>query len=254
MPSKILTALCLLYLSSVFTPISAKKINTDHITIVRDRWGVPYIYAPSDEEVAYGFAWAAAEDDFQSIQENLLAVRQRLGEIKGKEGVILDFISHLIAAKEIVDTTYEKQLSPQFRALLSVFSQGINDYAAAHPEEVLLDGLFPVSPKDQIRGYMLSLTLMTNVQFEFERIFTGNIQKYLPQTQGSNGFAISRRRTTDGKKPTSPPIRISPWRALFPGTKLIWKARRAGRFTVRAFPVRRLCLSEQMTAWAGRIQ
>lgn len=209
MRSKITITLCLLLFTCLFTPIFSQKktkpanpitsVNTENITIVRDKWGVPYIYAPTDREVAYGFAWAAAEDDFQSIQENLLAVRERLGEVKGKEGVILDFLSHLIAAKEIVDTTYEKQLSPQFRQLLETFVQGINDYAAAHPEEILLDGLFPVSAKDQIQGYMLQLTLMTNVQFEFERIFTGNIQKYLPQSQGSNGIAISRNRTTDGK-------------------------------------------------------
>ena len=193
--------LCGLVIFLTILPLSAfsNSINPENITIIRDQWGVPHIYAPTDAEVAYGFAWATAEDDFQSMQESMFTVRQRLGEIKGEEGAVADFFSYLIAAKEIVDTTYVHRLSPHFRKILEAYAQGANDYAAAHPEELLLDDVFPVTPKDLVQGYLIALSFMTNVQFDIERIFNGKIRNYLPQAQGSNGIAVSRNRTKDFK-------------------------------------------------------
>ena len=56
------------------------QINPDRIEIIRDNYGVPHIYAPSDAEVAYGFAWAQAEDHFKLIQEAYLAGNGLLGK------------------------------------------------------------------------------------------------------------------------------------------------------------------------------
>jgi acyl-homoserine-lactone acylase len=41
------------------------QINPANITIARDSFGVPHIFAPTDPEVAYGLAWPA-EDDFNT--------------------------------------------------------------------------------------------------------------------------------------------------------------------------------------------
>ena len=50
---------------SLFT--TQAQFRTDRIDIIRDSFGVPHIFAPTDPEVAYGLAWAAAEDDFFTI-------------------------------------------------------------------------------------------------------------------------------------------------------------------------------------------
>ena len=42
------------------------QIDPNTIDIVRDDYGVPHIFAPTDAEVAYGLAWAHAEDDFKT--------------------------------------------------------------------------------------------------------------------------------------------------------------------------------------------
>ena len=70
---------------------SAQSIDPTNITIVRDTFGVPHIFAPTDAEVAYGLAYAHAEDDFGDIQESLLAGRGILGEVQGMDGVLFDF-------------------------------------------------------------------------------------------------------------------------------------------------------------------
>ena len=49
--------------------LNAQSIDVKNIEIVRDSFGVPHIYAKSDAELAYGLAWAHAEDDFKTIQE-----------------------------------------------------------------------------------------------------------------------------------------------------------------------------------------
>ena len=51
--------------------ILISQINPQDIDIVRDKFGVPHIYAKTDREVAYGLAWAHAEDDFKTIQMDI---------------------------------------------------------------------------------------------------------------------------------------------------------------------------------------
>jgi acyl-homoserine-lactone acylase len=53
-----------------FTFTQAIEINTKNIQIIRDKYGVPHIYGKTDEEVAYGLAWATCEDDIKSMREN----------------------------------------------------------------------------------------------------------------------------------------------------------------------------------------
>jgi len=67
-------------LNLIFNLLFSIDINTKNITILRDKYGVPHIYGKTDEEVAYGLAWATAEDDFKSMQENFLTARSRLSE------------------------------------------------------------------------------------------------------------------------------------------------------------------------------
>lgn len=71
MKKSLLIILCLL---GSFTQAQAEvpTIRTNQITIARDSYGVPHIFAPTDPEVAYGLAWAHAEDDFKTIQTLIL--------------------------------------------------------------------------------------------------------------------------------------------------------------------------------------
>ena len=59
------------------------QINPSHITIARDSFGVPHIFAPTDAEVAYGLAWANAEDDFTTLQLVVLSGKAMLGSALG---------------------------------------------------------------------------------------------------------------------------------------------------------------------------
>ena len=54
------------------TPPPARKYDS---IIARDRWGVPHVFGKTDPDVAYGVAYAHAEDDFATLQEIVAMTR-----------------------------------------------------------------------------------------------------------------------------------------------------------------------------------
>lgn len=178
---------------------STRTLN--HIQIARDQWGVPHIYAPTDKEVAYGLAWVQCEDDFKTVQEQLLAIRGHLGQLWGKKGIVIDFGIKFMGLREEVEARYDKEVSTEFKDYLQRFADGINSYAALHQEEVLLKKLFPVTPKDIITGYLLGLSELTGVRKHLESIINETVLPYAATQapKGSNAFAFSKRITADQK-------------------------------------------------------
>src|SRR6056300_785363 len=87
------------------------QIDPANIQIIRDSYGVPHIYAPTDAEVAYGLAWAQAEDDFTTIQTAYLAGNALLSKKLGLKGASADFLTQFIRAEETVNRLYHT-LSP----------------------------------------------------------------------------------------------------------------------------------------------
>src|SRR5215208_4268330 len=71
--------------------------------ILRDRWGVPHVFGGTDPDVAYGLAWAHAEDDFRTIQDSLLATRGRLATVYGRRFAASDYLVHLLRVWDVVN-------------------------------------------------------------------------------------------------------------------------------------------------------
>lgn len=194
-----------LVLILVFFPILifAQKIDPQNIQIARDQWGVPHIFAPTDEEAAYGIAWAHCEDNFKELQEPLLTVRGLLGQIKGKEGVIADAACFLLDAQGIAAEKYETTFSPKFKKILEAYAAAVNRFAELHPKEVLHKKLFPATAQDIVAGYILTTSFISNFQYDVGRIFENDVVEVLQESgqisAGSNGFAFNDLKTKDGK-------------------------------------------------------
>ncbi len=122
--------------------------------IRRDEFGVPHIYGKTDADVAYGVAQAHAEDDFTTLQDVVAMARGRYGALRGPEGAQVDFIYHLLGARETAQRRYPL-LPADTRALFEAYATGLNDYAAQHPGEVNLARLFPVNGLDVAAGFAL---------------------------------------------------------------------------------------------------
>ena len=138
---------------SAATPAPPPTHKYDSV-IARDTFGVPHIFGKTDPDVAYGVAYAHAEDDFATLQEAVAMARGRLGALNGADGAKVDYALHLLGARETVERDYMTQPA-DVRALLDGYASGLNAYAARHPDEVRLAKLFPVNGQDIATGFVL---------------------------------------------------------------------------------------------------
>ncbi|HRK35512.1 MAG TPA: penicillin acylase family protein, partial [Candidatus Hydrogenedentes bacterium] len=123
------------------------------VRILRDTWGVPHIYGKTDADVAFGLAYAHAEDDMPTTLEALLAARGQVASVQGTAGAPIDFMVNLLRVWEDIDAKYETDLSPATRAVCDAYANGLNYYAAMHEDEVPAK-LLPFTGKDVVAGFV----------------------------------------------------------------------------------------------------
>ncbi|TAL31968.1 MAG: acylase [Spirochaetes bacterium] len=187
------------------------------VRILRDSWGVPHVFGKTDADTAFGIAYAHAQDDFKTIQLILTAVNGRLGTVLGRDGAGNDFLVHLIRLWDTVNAKYETDLTPRSRTICEAYADGINYYAALHPDEAL-PGLYPVSGKHVVAGFVHKMPLMVGVDMVLKELFTGEksasagpgddilrsafngsaFSKVVPRI-GSNAIAVSPLRSAGGE-------------------------------------------------------
>ena len=132
----------LIFLLVVILAWGQTPLSPESIDIVRDAWGVPHIFSKTDAGVAYGLAWAHAEDDFETIQQGFLASKAMLGQHLGKSGAIVDYGIQFLKCRELVTSRYEKDISPEYKIILQAYCDGINAYARTYPKEILVKKTF----------------------------------------------------------------------------------------------------------------
>ena len=175
------------------------QIDPTNITIARDEYGVPHIFAPTDAEVAYGLAWASAEDLFPTMQEMLYAGKGFAGRYQGKDGAGRDFLTHTLGIRKLVEERYEQDISPEFKKYLEGFCAGINAYAKKHwKDEKFIKKAFPITPQDVVASYVFSLSVICNAHKPIQKII-GNKFDNQEVPMGSNAFAMNSAATEDGK-------------------------------------------------------
>ncbi len=177
-------------------------INPERIDIVRDSFGVPHIFAKTDAEVAYGLAWATAEDDEENAQFMLCAMRGMLGRKLGVDGAKVDFAVKFLGVMDYVDAQYEKEIPDDLKRVLEGYCDGVNAYLLQHPEKIWFKKLLPVRPQDIVAGYMLSMALMGGIEGTVSAMADGSIDKHnigeIDFGSGSNAFAFNSKKTDDG--------------------------------------------------------
>ena len=182
------------------SPLSYSQINPKNIDIVRDEYGIPHIYAQTDAEVAYGLAWANAEDDFTTIQEAYLAGNAMLSNYIGLKGAAADFITQFIGSKNLIEEKIGN-ISEDYMAVVEGYSQGLNAYASNNPDKVLYKKLFPITPKKMLMYSQLQLFISNEGAYWAGRILNNDTQDdFLDQNlTGSNVIAMNSSKTVSGE-------------------------------------------------------
>ncbi len=192
-------------------PLIARATAYD-VTIHRDGFGVPHIYGKTDPDVAFGLAFAHAEDDFATIQEVAIATRGQLAALKGPAAAVTDYLVALLRVWETVNARYETDITPETRALAEAYADGVNYYAALHPENVEA-GLLPMTGRDVVAGFTFKAPFFYGLQSELMELFeperkrdisTGPENAFLVVDEafahaGSNGIAVAPSRSADSK-------------------------------------------------------
>ncbi len=179
------------------------------VRILRDTWGVPHVFGQTDPDVAFGLAYAHAEDDFLTIQQSMIAAQGRLARVYGADAAPNDYMVQLLRIWDVVEAQYETDLTAETQALLVAYADGLNHYAALHPEEVLLADAFPVTGQDVAATSVHKSPLFFGLENTLGDLFAEERQSDVSSvpsarhdfgdTQfGSNTIAVGPSRTADG--------------------------------------------------------
>lgn len=178
--------------------ITYAQFDPSKITIARDEYGVPHIFAETDPEVAYGLAWASCEDLFPTMQEMLYAGKGCAGRYNGKDGAGRDYLTHLLGIRELVEERYETDISEDFKRYLEGYCAGVNAWVEKNKKtEKYVKKAFPIEPKDVVASYVFSLSVISGAHKPIQKIRGGKLDgESVPM--GSNAFAMNSNFTEDG--------------------------------------------------------
>ena len=164
---------------------------------------MPHISGPTDPDVAFGFGFAHSEDDFATIQEAALTARGQLASVEGAKGAVTDYLVQLLKVRETVASQYQTALPADVRAVMQAYADGVNYYAALHPDKVA-PGLLPLTGQDVAAGFVFRTPFFYGLDHVVGKIMAPQAKAAkiamagggLPI--GSNGAAVAASRSADG--------------------------------------------------------
>ncbi len=174
-----------------------------HARIQRSDLGVPHITGARDVDVAFGLAYAHAEDDFATIQEVLLATRGTLAASNGPAAAVTDYLVNLMGIWPAIAAGYERDLPQDVRDVLQAYADGLNYYIAQHPYAAQR-GVLPLTGRDIAAGFAFKAPFFYGLDKELKRLTapaapskTAAADDEKPP-MGSNAIAVAPSRSADG--------------------------------------------------------
>ncbi|MEZ4669225.1 MAG: acylase [Anaerolineae bacterium] len=166
----------------------------EHPEIMWDVWGVPHIYAPTDEGLFYAFGWAQAHNHGDLLLRLYGQARGKAAEYWGDEFLESDQQVWTLSIPQQAAQDYAA-LPDDFRVYTDAFVAGINDYATAHPEALGEEwkAVLPITGSDII-GHAIRVL---RYSFVARRALSA-AQEWADGELGSNGWAIGPSRSANG--------------------------------------------------------
>jgi len=194
------------------------KARQYDVRIKRDNFGVPHVMGARDVDVAFGLGFAHSEDDFATLQQVALATRGQLAATEGRKAAVADYLVHLLRVWETVNAKYDTDLPADVRHVLEAYANGVNYYAALHPDKVVR-GALPLTGKDVAAGFVFKTPFfygLDRVLLKLSSPESSNATASLSPASlskdgqdaflitheaipvGSNGVAVAPSRSADG--------------------------------------------------------
>ncbi|HYN37798.1 MAG TPA: penicillin acylase family protein, partial [Rhodospirillales bacterium] len=138
-----------LWLASSASPTTGRRVLTGlgaPAEVLRDRWGVPHIFAASEEDAVAALGWVHAEDRLAQMETTRRTGAGRLAEVIGPSALPSDRWMRTLGLYRLAEQQYAR-LSERSRGLLDAYARGVNAWLATHdgplPPEFLMLGITP---------------------------------------------------------------------------------------------------------------
>ncbi len=116
------------------------------VTVLRDRWGIPHIYAETQDDLFFAQGFVAAQDRLFQMELWRRAGEGRLAEVLGKAAVERDRFARLLRYRGDLKAEYESY-APDARQIIEAFVRGVNAFIESSrgrwPVEFRLAGFDP---------------------------------------------------------------------------------------------------------------
>jgi penicillin amidase len=102
------------------------------VDIVRDRYGVPHIYAASAEDASFALGYVHAQDRLWQMEMNRRIAAGRLSEVVGPGGLETDRFLRTLGVRRAAEENL-RALEAETRRLLDAYAAGVNAFIASDP-------------------------------------------------------------------------------------------------------------------------
>lgn len=117
------------------------------VEVIRDRWGVPHIYAQNTSDLFFAQGFVMAQDRLWQMEMWRRQREGRLAEILGPQAVERDRIARLLRYRGPLDDREWQVYHPEGRQIFEAFAAGVNAFIDSHrqrlPVEFVLTGIVP---------------------------------------------------------------------------------------------------------------
>ncbi len=177
--------------------------------ILWDSWGIPHIYAETDERLLFALGWAEMRSHGDRILELYGKARGRAAELWGRDYLDSDRYVRTMGGPRLAREAYARSTRRE-RTLIDAFAAGMNAYALAHADALDSERrrALPVSGQDVLETVVYSLYL-NGLYLGPERV-RGVVQSYLATGLGSatpgqvpaaasNGWVLGPAKSRSGR-------------------------------------------------------
>jgi len=125
------------------------------VEVLRDRWGVPHIFAHSEEDLFFAQGYVTAQDRLWQMELGRRAARGTLAEVLGEEAVPGDRLARTLGFARAADLEWAG-LDADVRGALEAYARGVNAFLTTPgqrlPFEFILKGAAPApwQPQDSL--------------------------------------------------------------------------------------------------------
>jgi penicillin G amidase len=173
------------------------------VEILRDRWGVPHIYASNTSDLFFAQGYIAARDRLWQIDTWRRIGTGKLAEVQGPQFIERDRLARAVRFRGDLEAEW-RSYGPDTKAIATAFTNGINAYIRA------LGGKRP--PEFRVAGYDPGLWAPEDVLARVAGLLmTRNLTREITRAQNVRRFGVAEVAKL---QPPDPPVPIEIPRGL----------------------------------------